>query len=82
MGFPKFTPLDRLPFPSSKKVNPKEYDFIIKGITEYFKDEPEKITTWWFTPNPHFGGTPPAFLMVMKPNKAIKIIKALLKGDS
>ncbi len=67
--------------PSFKKVNPKDYDAVSKGLADYFADEPAKITVWWFTPNPHFGGTPPAFLMLMRPAKAIKIIKSMLEGE-
>lgn len=54
---------------------------VAEGIAERFKDNPEKITQWWFSHNPLFGHTPPAFLMLMRPEKAVATIKAMLDGE-
>lgn len=54
---------------------------IAEEIAEFFEDEPWKITMWWFTENPFFGGTTPAKLYLMRPKKAEQVILSLLRGD-
>ena len=48
---------------------------IAKGLAEFFKDEPEKITLWLLSPNPMFGNYSAAQLICLKENGIDKVAK-------
>lgn len=54
---------------------------IAKHLAEFFEDEPEKITLWWFTKNGMIGGIEPAWLRLMRPEKFREWIKNLKDGN-
>lgn len=58
----------------------QDLEDVAKILGDFFKDEPEKITHWLFTYNPHLGGTP-ARLIIARPEKAAKIIRSMHGGD-
>ena len=54
---------------------------IAKHLAELFKDEPEKITVWWFTKNLNFGGMTPAWYYLVRHEKFEKWFKSMIEGD-
>lgn len=56
-------------------LNIKEF---AEYLAEFFKDRPDKITFWWLTKNPMLGGTTPAYLYLMRPEKALRIFSSLV----
>jgi len=48
---------------------------IAKHLAEFFRDEPQKITIWWFTENLNFGGVTPAWLYLQRPKKFEKWLR-------
>lgn len=41
-------------------------EIIAKGLAEFFKDDPKKISYWLLTENSHFGNISPANLIMLR----------------
>lgn len=65
-------------------INPKrieELEEISNILSDCFKDDPKKITWWWFSKNPFFGYISPARVYMVRPEKVYKLIKNLREGN-
>ena len=56
-------------------------DTCARILGEFFKNDPKKITYWWFTKNPMLGGVSPAHLYIHRPEKVALFIKNLAEGN-
>jgi hypothetical protein len=54
-------------------------DRLFQKVKETMRWTNEKTELWWSTPNPYFGETTPNDLIVVRPEKAEKIINALIE---
>lgn len=59
-------------------MNEKE---IAKYLANFFKDEAEKITHWWFTENTLFGDLKPAEFYLVRPEKFKVLFQNLIEGN-
>ena len=57
---------------SKKKMSEETaLKIIAEGLADFFKKEPEKITYWLLTNNPHFGNIAPCTLIMV--GRAFKV---------
>lgn len=59
-----------------------EVSQIADMLAGFFKNEPRKITLWLLTSNSYMGGTIPAEFILMRPQKALMIIKDMAEGET
>lgn len=52
-------------------------------VLKFFKEDTEKASAWWTTPNPHFGGTSPVDMVLAgRIHRVFKFIEnALINGE-